>query len=336
MTDNNELQTVDEPSGMLHESEMCVQLGDDFGLTGKQVINVLRNSIIKVPKNEPPATAAELVVVLSVMKEYSLNPMMKHLHAWRDNRGDLAVMLGFDGWVLLANKIPTFSGVSYECGELLPSPDGKGKKCWECVTATVHDSVRGIFTMAPTLLEEWYQPASRYPGPWQKMTKHKLRLKAYSLAIREMYGVGGIEVGDLDDMPQRAIDPGTATAAKLKGMSVMNAQPGSQADFMAQEPKEPKESMVRMGGTGNGSKTDPLIGTFHDADATIRDSEAPSTDEDPAPVTEPTEADDEDFIPCNVGGCPTPATETCSVCEAPFCPNHLNDSKECGVCELDS
>ncbi len=311
MTDKNELQTVDEPSGMLHESEMCVQLGDDFGLTGKQVINVLRNSIIKVPKNEPPATAAELVVVLSVMKEYSLNPMMKHLHAWRDNRGDLAVMLGFDGWVLLANKIPTFSGVSYECGELLPSPDGKGKKCWECVTATVHDSVRGNFTMAPTYLEEWYQPASRYPGPWQKMTKHKLRLKAYSLAIREMYGVGGIEVGDLDDMPQRAIDPGTATAAKLAEMS--SIRPAEANDF-------------------DNSRVD----RYEQADATIMDPEAPSTDEDPAPVTEPTEADDEDFIPCNVGGCPTPATETCSVCEAPFCPNHLNDSKECGVCELDS
>lgn len=201
MTDNNELQVADGPSGLLHESRMAVDLGGAFGLAPKQVINVLRNSIIKVPRNSPPPTPAELVVVMSVMQKHGLDPMLKQLHAWRDGRGELAVMLGYDGWVEIAMRHRSYNGVSYECGPLIASPDKKGKQCFEYIKVTVHDKVRGSMAQMPTYLEEWYVN-QRYekPEPWQKQTKHKLKVVAFRLAIRECYGVSGIDVRDVEDV----------------------------------------------------------------------------------------------------------------------------------------
>ena len=248
----NEIEVVDGSSGLLHDSPMVVGLGEEYGLTGKQVISVLKSSIIKVPDGKPAATPAELVVVMSVMKEFGLNPMMRQLYAWRDHKGEMVVMLSADGWTMLANRRPNFLKVSYEFGPDAPSPDNKGRSCWEFVTCTVHDSVRGGIVMAPAYLSEWYVgQRGNYAGPWQKMTRHKLRLKAYSLAIREAYGLGMVDIGDLSDAPRAVADPGAATAGKLADMAAGGAYEDADATVVDADPPEVPCGAGGCGGTGD-------------------------------------------------------------------------------------
>lgn len=201
MTDKNELEVSTGPSGQLHDAPMAIELAETFGLAPKQVINVLRTSIIKVPRNDPPPTPAELVVVMSVMRQLGANPMLKELHAWRDNKGELCCMPSYDLWAKKASEQPGYQGVTYEFGPECPSPDGKGRSAWEWCKVTVHDKERGDFAMFPTYLEEWYVPMrGQYPGPWQKQTRHKLHVISFRSAIREFYNLGGVDLRDPEDL----------------------------------------------------------------------------------------------------------------------------------------
>lgn len=220
MSENNELEVVKTPSGQLSDTVLAQQLGDKYGVPSKSIINLLRDQIIAVPKGEPAATPAELAVVMSVMRQYNLNPMLKQIHGWRDNRGRLAVMVGYDGWVEYARKQSTYQGVSYRFGPIVKSPDGKGHQCWEWVQAVVHDSHAGPIETVPVYLEEWYVPQrGQYAEPWQKQTKHRLHLKAFTSAIREVYGLGGVvDEVDKDIMQEQYHRTQYATADRAQAM----------------------------------------------------------------------------------------------------------------------
>lgn len=298
MTDKNELQVSTTASGPLHEAPMCVELADTFGLAPKQVIKVL-SGLIKVPKGQEPATAAELIIVLSVMHQYGMNPMMKQIHAWRDSRGDLAVMMGYDGWTQKANEQPGFMFVSYEFGPDVPSPDGKGRACWEWVKATVHDSIRGDMVMFPVYLEEWYVPQGNYPGPWQRQTRHKMHVVTYRLAIREAYSIG-LDIRDPEDFGPNQADPGGKTQDKLAEMSE---------------------------GLGSADNRD-----FQEATATIVDVPDPVDQAASASSTETPEPPD---VPCGASGCPKEGTVMCQACGAYFCASHVDNGDMCAICALD-
>jgi hypothetical protein len=193
MSENNEIVVSTAPSGQLSDTALAQQLGETYGMPAQSIANLIRAQIIAVPQDAPPATPAELAVVMSVMRQYGLNPMLKQIHAWRDNKGRLAVMVGYDGWQDYARRQPTYQFVSYKFGPIVDTPDKKGCKCWEWVQPIIHDEKYGQVEMVPVYLEEWYvKQRGNYPEPWQKQTKHRLHLKAFTSAIREFYGIGGV------------------------------------------------------------------------------------------------------------------------------------------------
>jgi len=243
--EKNELTVDESPSGHLHETPMVIELGEDFGLEPKQIVKVLR-SIVKVPRGAPPATAAELIIVLSVMRQYKMNPMMKQLHAWRDGQGELALMPGYDFWTQKALEQPGYKGASYRFGPEVPSPDGKGQTAWEWVEVTIHDHHRGDIVMFPVYLKEWYKKQGNYPGPWQKQTKHKMHVLPFRLAIREYAGIG-LDVRDPGDFDQAPADPAAATAGKLADMAAGAVYEDAEATV---EDAEPPEVPCGAGGCG--------------------------------------------------------------------------------------
>jgi hypothetical protein len=226
--ETTDLAVSAEAGGNLAVTALAEKLAGDFLVPAQSIINVLRTQIIAVPANQPPVTGGELFCVMSVMRQYGFNPMLKQLHAWRDGKGKLAIMVGYDGWVQYARQQPTYKGVSYEFGPIVNTPDGKGKKAWEWVALTIHDT-RGDFKQCPVFLDEWYVPQrGQYPEPWQKQTKHRIHLKAFTSGIREFYGLGGV-YDDIDAEvmgSQQLSSPGSATddtameiAASLKAKS---------------------------------------------------------------------------------------------------------------------
>lgn len=293
----------------LKETAMAKELAATFGLPAESIVNLIKHQIIAVPNNQQPASDAELALVLSVMRKYQLDPMTKQMHAWRDNRGKLAIMVGFDGWVDYAMKQPGYIKVSYQYGPMVKSPDGKGKECWAWVQATVHDSRRGEIEMAPTFLDEWYMPGGNYPGPWQKQTRHKLRIKAFSLAVREAYGLGGVDVGDLDDRdyyrPAVTVDDTVDRMAdELLSMS-------KGADLVPEPAQDDHE--------------DGFIPADYDD---IDDGNpSPSSDQDA-----PSAAEDV-VTPCGSRGCSSGATHECKDCGTWYCWDHMGKGGLCRICD---
>ena len=292
MSENNELVVSKAPAGQLRDTQLAVELGNTFAVPAQSIINLLRDQIIQVPRGEQPATPAELAVVMSVMRQYRLNPMLKQVHAWRDWQGRMAIMVGYDGWVQYAREQPTYRGVSYKFGPVIESPDGKGKKCWEWIMATVHDSARGDLEMVPVYLEEWYVKQRKdKPEPWQNQTKHRLHLKAFTSAIREVYGLGGVvDEVDRDVLEAQRPDPTYHTAEKVRTIA---------------EKMEGKFSM-------------PLT-ALEDA-ATNQDqptSGAPASDdyEKSVPITID--------APCGFKGCSGMAVARCGECGEWVCADHL-------------
>jgi len=314
MTDSTDLQVSSGPSGLLHETPMAMELATEFGLNSKQVINVLRTSIIKVPKDSPEPTAAELLVVMSVMQQLHLNPMMKQLHAWRDKRGDMAVMVGYDGWVKFAKDNPTYRKVSFKYGPRVSSPDGKGKEAYEWVQATVHDSVFEEMEMPPTYLTEWYQPSGQYPGPWQKQTSHKICLIAFRQAIRTAYGISGVGIGDIEDMPAAPVDLESATGRTLNKLS--ESMRVDEDPYTKEEHEEIRRKYAEV--------VAPWPESEVSDDVVV---EIPQEDEG---AQEPQKAD---FVPCGTAGCPIKATVTCKSCKVSYCKVHAGKGGLCKICE---
>jgi hypothetical protein len=253
MSDNNEIVVTKAPAGQLRDTQLATELGSTFGVPAQSIINLVRDQIIAVPRGEHPATPAELALVMSVMRQYRLNPMLKQVHAWRDWQGKMAIMVGYDGWVQYAREQKNFKCVTYEYGPIIDSPDGKGRKCWEWICATVHDFARGDITMVPIYLEEWYVKQRKdKPEPWQLQTKHRLHLKAFTNAIREAYGLGGVvdEVDkDIIQEQYHRTEYATQDTAEAMAERLATANPGDLG---------PVESIAAVAPLVIDGRTDPV------------------------------------------------------------------------------
>jgi len=178
------------------EDERRKMLSDILAERHKIDVGMLRtiivSSVIGKDKDGNNPTAAEVFHVMSVMEQYRLDPWMKQLHAFR-HKGKLNVMVGYDGWVKIAKREPTYLGAEYEYSDkMVESPDGKGKKSWEWIKVKIHSKGR-IPTEVYCYFDEWYVPMSKkdwaQPGPWQNQTKWRHRQKAFTLAVREHFGI---------------------------------------------------------------------------------------------------------------------------------------------------
>ena len=337
MSENNELVVSSGPSGNLHETPMAIEAGVMFGLDPKQVVKVIQTQLIKVPKGDKPATAGELVVVMSTCVKYGLDPMMRQLYAWRDNRGDLACMLSMDGWVELARRNPGYVKVSYKYGPDVPKT-GKHKACWEWVQATVHTTDRGDIELPPLYLEEWRKDY----GQWLEMPRHKMHVIAYRMSIREVYGIS-IDVRDPDDVQDeyrkaefRTVDKVESMAAALPELDEAKRRFDERhADALEAHalsavegvnPEQPTSDAPEMGGVLPMS-TQPLVeGVVPGPDS----FPAPSGIDDPELRKEIINAVKESCkplptidAPCGFKGCSGMAVARCGECGEWVCSEHL-------------
>ncbi len=307
MSENNEIVVSTAPSGQLSDTALAQQLGETYGMPAQSIANLIRAQIIAVPQDAPPATPAELAVVMSVMRQYGLNPMLKQIHAWRDNKGRLAVMVGYDGWQDYARRQPTYQFVSYKFGPIVDTPDKKGCKCWEWVQPIIHDEKYGQVEMVPVYLEEWYvKQRGNYPEPWQKQTKHRLHLKAFTSAIREFYGIGGVlDEVDRDVLEAQRPDPTYHTAERVKTLA------------------EKMDGKFSMPLTALEDAKKEMAGEMAVAAAAVVE---PAAD----PVADPASAAIESY-PC--ADCTTMTSVRCLACGAYVCAQCMaEDGSQCATC----
>jgi len=197
-------------------------LADRLRVSPDQLWQVVSKHVISVGYQQPAPSNEEVLHVMSVMDKYDLDPFMKHVHAFR-HKGKLHVQVGYDGWVAISRRSPLFRGVEYEFpneAEMIDVP-GTTKKCWPWVKAVCH--VEGsVPTVVYAFFDEWFVPGStNHKGTyiasnWEMFPTHRLRTKAYCLAVREGLGIALYDEADGEQFhraeftdvtePQRAVE----------------------------------------------------------------------------------------------------------------------------------
>lgn len=256
-----------------------------------QLLDIVRRSVIQVNKGDEPPTNAEVYHVLSVMQKYELDPWMKQLHAFRSD-GKLQVMLGYDGWVDMANnpkrnaqRSNKFLGATYEYGPMVDAPEPSAKRCHEWVACTVESTGRRPTTVT-AWLDEWYRPTPRSgrKGPWQKYTKHRLRQKAYCMAVREHFGIALLDPDDYEQMMAMRYenakyeDLGTASERIADQTNQRLLQIMEQAKAGAEEePTEPDGAPERA----DGPRPGPLDRQLFENDELVMGTDDPEDTDEP-------------------------------------------------------
>lgn len=214
------VQTRAAPEEMARR-RVSTELANRFGSSEAELFNTIATNIINVKSGEPPVTRAEIFAVMTVMNRYNLDPWVKQVHAFR-HQGKLNVMVGYDGWVALANRHPDFRGVTYVYSENeVKSPDGKAES-WQWIEATCHREGRHPTTIV-CKFREWYVPATRGDGPWQKQPSHRHRQKAYTMAVREAYGIGLMDDADYEQL-QYASNTATVRSVETESSMIASLQ----------------------------------------------------------------------------------------------------------------
>lgn len=156
-------------------------IASSTGVTSEEVAEVLRGMIISgKAQHGATATNAEMTVVSSIFAKYDLNPFIREGHAFVSG-GKLQVIIGFDGFVKIMNRQPTFNGVefvdNFEGSELIS------------VTTKIHIKGRDFPVCTTEYMDEAYQPNS---AAWKKFKKRMLRNKSLAQCIRIAFGVADV------------------------------------------------------------------------------------------------------------------------------------------------
>lgn len=216
------------------------QTGPNFpALIGKMALSldvdtealaaVLRQQVLK------NATPTDVAAFLIVATQYGLNPITKEIYAFPAKGGGIVPIVGVDGWIKLANKQPTFDGVSFE--ERLI--DGKVA----AVTCRVHRKDR----QHPVEVTEYLEECKRPTDPWKQWPIRMLRHRAMVQGFRIAFGFSGIME---PDEAERAFD-GPIVEGRQTGRARL-------ADVVAETVRDSEPEMIPHREPGSDDDREPL------------------------------------------------------------------------------
>jgi phage recombination protein Bet len=260
------------------------KLSQKYGLEEVKLVETLKATVIKPKKitgrdGKPdqyiPATTEEVNAFLMVAAQYDLDPMLKQIHAFVDNRPGAGIVpiVGYDGWVRLVNREKRFAGF-----ESIDHLDEKGNLYAITGKMRVLKDPSGAPELGSYTVEvtEYLEECRGTTTPWQKWPQRMLRNKAYSQAARMAFGLSGIYDEDEGD---RIREAGEMDAIDVTPTKVPQALPGRVPDKpspevekkTAQEPAGEPISHAPQGSPSPEGKG---------AAAPSPAAEAPKTDED--------------------------------------------------------
>jgi len=182
-------------------------LGLRFGVDGKKLLEIVKETCFAVGKGEAPFTNDELFLGLTLAHRYALDPFAREVYLFR-SRGKVQPIIGLDGWVTLANRQPEYDGC-----DLAPVEDAQGNlRGYRCAIYR-KDRTR------PTVVVEDLAECRRDTDPWRLMPRRMLRGKAFAQAVRLAFGVRApADEADADVVPDtltpvRVVGPVPAAAS---------------------------------------------------------------------------------------------------------------------------
>ena len=176
------------------------KFAERFSVDSDKVFDILKATAFRQKANSAPVTDEQMMALLIVADQYSLNPFTREIYAYPDKQNGIVPVVGVDGWSRIINQHTNFDGMEFRASDkLVEMPSAK--PCPEWMECVMHRKDR----KHPTAIREYLDEVYREPftgnkdgrsyttnGPWQSHTKRFLRHKTMIQAARLVFGFGGI------------------------------------------------------------------------------------------------------------------------------------------------
>lgn len=178
----NTVALQNEKKSLLHS------MADRFQIDPAKMLSTLKATAFKGQVSDE-----QMMALLIVANQYSLNPFTKEIYAFPDKNNGIVPVVGVDGWSRIINSDPNFDGMDFEQDN-------------ESCTCRIYRKDRS-HAIAVT---EYMSECKRNAGPWQSHPKRMLRHKAMIQCARLAFGFVGIYDEDEAERithPERDITP---------------------------------------------------------------------------------------------------------------------------------
>lgn len=192
------MSTVENMVG--ERPSLVKKFANKYSIDPKVLLNTLKATCFR--QSDGAVTDEQMVALLVVADQYSLNPFTKEIYAFPDKHKGIVPVVSVDGWVRIINEHPDYNGYDVVLPpQQLPAIDGERPPAWEWVTIKLHRKNVEFTPELTEYLDECYRPPTKKQGnngpytvngPWQTHPKRFLRHKALIQAARVVFGFAGI------------------------------------------------------------------------------------------------------------------------------------------------
>jgi phage recombination protein Bet len=214
---------------------------------------------------------AEFVALVIVSNTYNLNPLLREIYAFPKKGGGIQAIVGYDGWIKIANSHPQYDGfesvhIEEQNGDL------------KAIEGVLHRKDRSHPTKKLVYLKEF----KRNTEPWNTSPHHMLDVRCFCQTVRLALGIP-LGVEGIDDLDAGVARMSTdATVLPSNGQFVEHAG-------VAEEHHDPE--------TGEVSPRDERTGMTEVDEETARELDAAQGYGDDADYGDEGDASDEDQQP---------------------------------------
>jgi phage recombination protein Bet len=169
-------------------------ISENFGFTNEQVAVIQKT----VAKN---TTAVELAYFINVCKTVDLNPFIKEIWCYKDNRGNLLVFAGRDGFLAKAQRSPSFNGIrsSEVCEKDEFKIDIANNKITHEFGLKDRGNIIGAYALAfrkdgePTIEYVDFKTYNKGRAAWSTHPAEMIKKVAETHALKKGFGISGLQ-----------------------------------------------------------------------------------------------------------------------------------------------
>lgn len=174
-------QVSTEVNATASKRSLVAKFADKYGVEPAKLMETLKKAVFK----QEGITNEQMMALMVVADQYSLNPFTKEIYAFPD-KGSIVPVVGVDGWTRIINEHPQNDGVEFVYSD--ETVDAGGKKVPAWIEVVIHRKDRSV----PTRVREYFEEVKRNTQPWNSHPSRMLRHKALIQAARVAFGFSGI------------------------------------------------------------------------------------------------------------------------------------------------
>lgn len=208
------------------KKSLVVRIAEQYNVDPTKLLETLKATAFRQRADRKTGevrepTDAEMMVLLILADQYSLNPFTKELFAYLDPKSQAIIpVVSVDGWIRIINAQPTLRSLSFKYSD--DTVKHKGKTCHAWMECEIVRSDRD----KPITIREYFAEVVRevdFATPWDSHPNRMHRHKVLIQTARVAFGFGGIHD---DDEAARIMDGEQARVAPLEvapGIASINA-----------------------------------------------------------------------------------------------------------------